>query len=69
MNGLVSMAVVYTGGCHATHLVSGQLYCVLDLLFHRCQQIVSKFMELDLDRDDIAAFFKDVVLPAAESVL
>ncbi len=65
MDGIVSMAVVYWWmSCHPLDVSQ-----VLDMLIHRCQQIVSKFMELDLDRDDIATFFKDVVLPAAEGVL
>ncbi len=28
--------------------------------------MVSKFLELDLERDDISSFLKEVVLPTAE---
>lgn len=37
-------------------------------IFLRCELIVSKFMELDLDKDNITAFLKDVVLANVDDV-
>ena len=37
--------------------------------YNRCDKIVSKFLELDLENDDLMAFLKDFVLPTAEGVL
>ena len=36
---------------------------------NRCASIVSKFMELDLEKDDVSSFLKDSVIPIAEGIL
>jgi len=36
---------------------------------NRCASIVSKFMELDLEKDDVSSFLKDCVIPIAEGIL
>ena len=35
----------------------------------RCEKIVSRFMELDIENDDLVAFLKDFVLPTAKGIL
>ena len=35
----------------------------------RCELIVARFMELDLENDDLEAFLKDFVLPTAKDIL
>ena len=35
----------------------------------RCASVVSRFLELDLEKDDVSAFLKDYVLPTAEGFL
>ena len=35
----------------------------------RCASVVSKFLELDLEKDDVSAFLKDYVLPTTEGIL
>ena len=37
--------------------------------FCRCAGIVSKFMSLDLDKDDVTGFLRDYVLPTAQDIL
>ena len=42
---------------------------MLNTFLPRCDQIVSKFLDLDLENDDLMALLKDFVLPTAEGVL
>ena len=35
----------------------------------RCASVVSKFMELDLEKDDVSMFLKECVIPIAEGIL
>ena len=36
---------------------------------NRCASVVSKFMQLDLEKDDVSSFLKDCVIPIAEGIL
>jgi len=35
----------------------------------RCEVIVSQFLSMDLDNDDVGAFLKDLVLPATNGLV
>ncbi|XP_060085682.1 mutS protein homolog 5-like [Ylistrum balloti] len=41
----------------------------VDVQYKRCEDIVKKFLELDLDTDDLQAFLRDYVLPASQGLL
>ena len=41
----------------------------IDVQQKRCAAIVSKFMELDIEKDDIVAFLNDFGIATADSVL
>ena len=41
----------------------------LDAQQKRCAAIVNRFLELDLEQDDLVAFLNDFVIPTAERVL
>lgn len=41
----------------------------VDVQFKRCEDIVNRFLELDLDKDDLQVFLHDVVLPASQGLL
>ena len=36
---------------------------------HRSEKIVSRFLELDLENDDLESFLKDFVLPTGKDIL
>ena len=36
---------------------------------HRSEKIVARFLELDLENDDLEAFLKDFVLPTGKDIL
>ena len=35
----------------------------------RCAAIISRFMELDIEQDDLVAFLRDYVIPTTEGVI
>ena len=38
-------------------------------IVHRSEKIVAKFLELDLEKDDLEAFLRDFVKPTAKGIL
>ena len=51
--------------CHVCVCVCARV-CVC---VHRSEKIVSRFLELDLENDDLQAFLKDFVLPTGRGIL
>ena len=39
------------------------------MVLHRCEKIVARFLELDLENDDLESFLKDFVLPTGTGIL
>ena len=51
------------------YLVSSVQYVSHHYSTGRCASVVSKFLELDPEKDDVLTFLKDYVLPTAEGFL
>ena len=50
-------------------IMAGLNLMIYFLMYFRCASIVSRFLDLDLERDNVVGFLQEFVLPSAKDIL